>query len=228
MSQYLTRRHQCLMDESEQALLDARESHSERFSRISSQILNDSKVHSLWESRHAKLLLPVAEQRKQQHQIVNLRLVATRLVHGRAMIEYIRDNEIRGRDRERLFTSYFPLMDCQSAILAAHRDYMLSLSSTLSTNHIINLMYDPVSHRLMQAYSAVYRQYFKLSSFIATSDDELCARALTPLVDSARTQLGALKRKLMTEPPHTRCAEFEKQASIARSGRYPVLDYMPV
>ncbi|MCI0516721.1 MAG: hypothetical protein L0Y45_02705 [Woeseiaceae bacterium] len=228
MLQYQSRRHRRLMDESEQALVDASQSESSHESRISSQILTDSKIHGIWESRHARMLLPVAEHRKTTHQIIQLRILSTTLVHGRAFIEYIRDHEIRGDERERLFACHFSLMDYRNAILAAHRQYMLSVSSKVSTDHLIDLMYDPSSHRLLQQYGRLYRQYFELTSVMATSDDPFTRCAVAPLAQSARNQLRRLLHKLRTEPPDSRCSELERQATLAQSGRYPVLNYLLV
>ncbi|HSD71003.1 MAG TPA: hypothetical protein VLB07_15705 [Woeseiaceae bacterium] len=228
MLQYQSRRHRRLMDESEQALVDASQSESSHESRISSQILTDSKIHGVWEARHARMLLPVAEHRKTTHQIIQLRILSTTLVHGRAFIEYIRDHEIRGDERERLFACHFSLMDYRNAILAAHRHYMLSVSSKLSTDHLIDLMYDPSSHRLLQQYSKLYRQYFELTSVMSTSDDPFTRRAVAPLAQSAKNQLCRLLQKLRTEPPDSRCNELERQATLAQSGRYPVLNYLLV
>jgi len=226
MSRYLARRHRHLMDESEHALQMACESPSEQNSRISRHILNDDKVHSHWESQHAKILVPVAEHRRTSKQIVELRLMATRLVHGQAFVEYIRNHEIRGKQRERFLSRYYGPMDYRNAILSAHRCYVLSASSMVSANHLIDVMYDPVSHRLLRQYGDVYRQYFELSSFSTNSDDEICAKALTPLIESARQQLRTIRHKLVTISPHKRCSEFEKQACLARSRRCPALNYL--
>ncbi len=228
MLQYQSRRHRRLMDESEQALVDASQSESSHESRISGQILTDIKIHSLWEARHARMLLPVAEHRKKAQQIIQLRMLSTTLLHGRAFIEYIRDHEIRGDERERLFACHYSLTDYQNAVLAAHRHYMLSVSSKLSTDHLIDLMYDPTSHRLLQQYEKLYRQYFELASVMATSDDAFTTRAVAPLAQSAKNQLRRLRRKLETEPADSRCNELERQAALAQSGRHPALNYLLV
>jgi hypothetical protein len=228
MLQYQSRRHRRLMDESEQALIDASQSESQHESRISGQILTDNKIHRIWEARHARMLLPVAEHRKTTHQIIQLRILSTTLVHGRAFIEYIRDHEIRGDERERFFACHYSLTDYRNAVLAAHRHYMLSVSSKLSTDHLIDLMYDPTSQRLLQQYSKLYRQYFELTSVMATSDDPFTTRAVAPLAQSAKDQLRRLRRKLETEPPDRRCNELERQASLAHSGRYPAVNYLVV
>jgi hypothetical protein len=216
------------MDESEQALIDASQSDADQTSRISNLILADGKIHGIWESRHARMLLPVAEHRKTTHQIVQLRIMSTSLIHGRALIECVRNNEIRGSEREHFFSCYYGLMDYQNAVLSAHRHYMLSVSSQVSADHLIDLMFDPVSHKLLYEYAKIYRQYFDLTSFIATTQDDLASRALAPLAASARNQLRRLRQKLETEPPHERCNELERQACLAKSGRFPVLNYLLV
>jgi hypothetical protein len=226
LPQFLTRRHKHLMDESEQALLVASQSRSEQKARISGQILSDNKIHRLWESQHAKLLLPVAEHRKTSQQIVDLRLISTSLIHGTAFTEFIRDHEIRGAERERFFARYYGPMDYQNAVLAAHRSYMLSVSSMLSTNHLIDIMFDPISHRLLQRYRDIYRQYFELSTYASDDSIAYCAKALLPIMHDTKKQLNNLRQKLVTEAPHTRCNEIERQACLARSGRYPALNYL--
>lgn len=226
MSRYSTRRHRHLMDESEQGLLDAHQSDSERKSGISGQILSDTKLHLLWESRHAKLMLPVAEHRKTTHQIINLRLASMQMIHGRALIEYVRDHEIRGEERRRFFAQYFGLMDYQNAVLAAHRHYLLSMSSMVSTNHLIDLMFDPVSHALLARYHDVYRKYFELSAYAASAHDDVCARALWPFIQREKIELNRIRKRLVTTAPDMHCRELDRQACLARSGRYPVLNYL--
>jgi hypothetical protein len=214
------------MDESEQALLEASQSRSEQRARISGQVLSDNKIHRLWESQHAKLLLPVAEYRKTSQQIVSLRLISTSLVHGRAFVEYIRDHELRGQDRERFFARYYGLTDYQNAVLVAHRQYMLAVSSMVSTNHLIDVMYDPVSHQLLRQYAGIYRQYFELNTYAAGDSDAYCASALLPIIHETKRQLEGIRQKLRTAAPHTQCNEIERQAALARSGRYPALNYL--
>jgi hypothetical protein len=43
---------------------------------------------------------------------------------------------------------------------------------------------------------------------------------------SARQQTERLRRRINTVRPDSRAADFERQAVLAKSGRYPVLDYM--
>ncbi len=107
MSRYLSRRHQRLMDESEQALWDAAAAKSKRKSRIAKHILNDSKSHCIWEAKHADLVRPVAEQKNRIPQVLALRDIEVRLVHKCALIDHIREHRLRGRERDHMFSALY-------------------------------------------------------------------------------------------------------------------------
>ena len=101
MMRYRSRRHRFLMNESEQALSDATESNRPRDARIARQILSDSRIHGLWESRHADIIVPVAEHTRRPGQIFKLRDIEVKLLHRRALIRCIRNQGIVGDERDR-------------------------------------------------------------------------------------------------------------------------------
>ena len=226
MQRYLSRRHKTLMDESEQALHAAAQQDSGTDARIAKQIIGDPKTHGLWEARHAELVRPVAEQNGRAPQILALRDLEVRLVHRRALIDHIREHELRGRQRERLFQVFYGPRDFQDAVLAEHRQYMLAVSSRVSTDHLIDVMSDPVSNKLLVEYEALYTRYFELYCYVVGSMDADCAEAMKAAMTLARQQADRVRRRINTVRPDNRAADFERQAILARSGRYPILDYM--
>jgi hypothetical protein len=226
MLRYLSRRHKTLMDESEQALFSAAQQDSGTDARIAKQIIGDSKTHGLWEARHAELVRPVAEQTGRTSQVFALRDVEVRLVHRRALIDHLREHRILGKERERLFEVFYGPREFQDAVLAEHRQYMLAVSSRVSTDHLIDVMSDPVSKKLLAEYEALYARYFDLYCYVVGSEDRACAEATKHLMINARQQAERLRRRINTVRPDGRAADFERQAVLARSGRYPVLDYM--
>jgi hypothetical protein len=226
MQRYLSRRHKALMDESEQALHSAAQQGSGIDARIAKQIVGDPKTHELWEARHAELVRPVAEQAGRTPQVFALRDVEVRLVHRRALIDHLREHQLRGRKRERLFQVFYGTREFQDAVLVEHRQYMLTVSSRVSTDHLIDVMSDPVSKKLVAEYEAHYARYFELYCYVVGSEDRSCAEAARHLMTNARREAEALRRRINTVRPDGRAADFERQAVLARSGRYPVLDYM--
>ncbi len=226
MQRYQSRRHQRLMDESEQALLDATDAKSKRESRIAEYILSDPNMHRLWEARHAELVRPVAEQGKRVQQVFALRDIEVRLVHKRALFDHIRHHELRGLERDQMIAAFYGPKDIRDAILAEHRQYMLAVSSHLSTGHLINVMYDPLGNRLLRQYAALYTNYFDLYGYVVLSQETGWGDAAKPLMSEAREEMATVRQHINSVQPDNRHADFDQQALLARSGRYPILDYM--
>jgi hypothetical protein len=214
------------MDESEQALSDAALGGRRRDARIARQILDDSKIHGLWESRHADLVLPVAETGRRATQIIALRDIEVRLLHRRALIRHIRKHRIVGEERDRLFSIFYGPMDTNNAILAEHRQYTLSVSSRVSTDHLIDVMCDSVSNRLLKEYEFIYSKYFELYCFVAGCEDIATKDACKPEMLGLRRRAMNMIKRIHSERPDDSNSSFERQALLARSGRYPIRDYM--
>jgi len=228
MLRFQSRRHRCLMEESEQALSDAVNGDRKRDARIAGEILGDSKTYRLWESRHADLVLPVAQHSRRAGQIFKLRGAEIKLLHRRSLVRSIRKQRIVGRERDKLFSVFYGPRDSVDAILAEHRQYTLAVSSRVSADHLLNVMQDPVSDRLLREYETIYSKYFELYCTAVTCED-------ATLADATRLELTILRRRAMqmikrihSERPEGGRSNFERQALLARSNRYEIQDYMVV
>ena len=226
MSRYQSRRHQRLMDESEQALREAASLTPARESRIARETLEDPRAYRLWEDTHAELVRPVAEHSRRARQVFELRELDIQLIHKRALIDHIRHQQLLGRDRERMMSAFYGPKDPRDAILIEHRKYTLAVSSGVSANHLIRVMSDPVGIRLIDDYEALYTKYFDLYGFIVLAEDAAWSEALKPMMNELRQQTVRLRKRILSEEPGKNLANFDRQALLARSGRYPVLDYM--
>lgn len=226
MLRYQSRRHRYLMDESEQALSHAADGRSGRDARIAREILGDSRIHRLWESRHADLVLPVAEQNRRAPQIFSLRDIEVKLLHRRSLIRHIRKNHIVGKKRDKLFSVFYGPKDTNDAILKEHRQYTLAVSSRVSADHLIDVMCDPVSEKLLRIYESVYSRYFAYYCFVVCCDDSAIADAAKIEMMGLRRQAMQLIKRIHKERPESGHSSFERQALLARSGRYPIVDYM--
>jgi hypothetical protein len=214
------------MNESEYALQNASDSSSPRVSRIVNTLLQDGRIYKMWESRHADLLLLVAEHGDKKHQIKALRDAEVRLVHRRALFRYLRANEVRGDRRRQLFRIFHRTLDYNDAILTEHRQYMLAVSSRISADHLIDVMNDPKSKSLPSKYEELYARYFEMQCYVMGMGDSNCIDLVRLAMGDARDQLRRLRRHIESEPPDRGCASFDRQEVLARSGRYPVLNYM--
>ena len=226
MLRYQSRRHQRLMDESEQALWDAAHAKSKREARIAQHILSNSKTYHTWESRHAEIVRPVAQETKRQQQIFALRDIEVRLIHRTALIDHIRNLRLRGPERDQMIAAFYGPKDIRDAILIEHQHYMLAVSSHLSTNHLINVMHDPLGNCLLRQYEMLYANFFNLYGYVARAQDPDWADAARPLITEAREQLAKIRQRIKSARPDNRHADFDHQALLARSGRYPIQEYM--
>ncbi len=223
---YLSARHQRLMRESELALENAVSDESPDTSRVAQQVLGDAKIHSLWESQHARLLLPVAEHKKRRPQILELRKLDTRQMHRSSLIKFIRTHRVTGPMRDRLFEVFYGPKDRIDAILTEHRHYLLSESSHLSADHLIDLMHDSISQDLLRLYANAYETYFSLFCFISCSRDSVLADAMRTSMKDARGRVNRLRRRIETENPISGYAGFDNEALIAESGRHRAINYL--
>ncbi len=214
------------MEESELALSAAAECAPKRESQTVRRVLEDPVLHRLWEARHAELVRPVAQLSRRAPQVLALRNVEAGLLHRRALIDYIRRNKLRDAERDRLFQLFYGPRDAVGAIVSEHRQYMLAVSSRISTDHLIRLMHDEVSLRLLNLYESVYREYFELYCLYASADDPFLADALKADVQKARMHAENVRARLVSAKPDRRYSDFDRQALLARSGRYPILNYM--
>lgn len=214
------------MDESEQALFAAAAGPSTRISRIAEHVVTDFKIHRIWESRHADLVRPLAEESRRAPQLIELRKAEVRLTHKRAMIDYIRKHEVTGAQRERLFTAFYGPKEMTDAILAEHRQYMMAVSSRVSADHLLDVMCDPVSKDLIKLYENSYDQYFELFCFAASAEDSAIADAVRAAMGDVAQRARRIRTRLSEVRPDNRYADFDRQVQLARSGRYRALDYL--
>lgn len=228
MLRYSSSRHRQLMTASEYALQEATGSPLPRESRIASTILGDSKKYREWELRHANLLLPVAEQSAKKRQILALRNAEIKLVHRRALFTYLQNHEVRGEQRVQLFRLFHSTLDFDEALLAEHRQYMLAFSSHISTDHIIDVMHDDISTRLLKQYENTFARYFEMKCYIASAKDSNCIEIVRSSLRGVQGQLLRIKRRVETEQPASYAGEFGRQELLARTGRYEMVNYLNV
>ena len=226
MHRLSSRRHRQLMDESEYALHEASDSSFPLVSRIVSTLLQDGHIYGQWESQHANLLLPVAEHSKKKRQIMALRNAEVQLVHQRALFNYLRTERVRGEERRQVFRIFHSTRDYHDTVLAEHRQYMLAVSSRVSADHIVDVMHDPNSKNLLRQYEKLYTRYFAMKCYVAGMGDSRCVDLVRSGMGDAHDRLQQARRRGESEPPTNACGNFDRQEALARSGRYPILDYM--
>lgn len=223
---YLSARHQRLMKESVIALESAASSEALDTSRLAKQVLGDAKIHSLWESHHAQLLVPVAEHGKRQPQLLELRKLETKQLHRSSLITFIRKHQITGSTRDRLFAVFYGPQDPVNAILTEHRNYLLSGSSRMCADHLIDVMHDSTSQDLLRLYASAYETYFSLYCYVVCARDNALADAIMITMHDARQRVNRLRKRLLTAKPAGGFANFDREAMLAETGRHRAINYL--
>lgn len=214
------------MDESERALFEAASSSSARRARIAGHVISDIKIHRMWESRHADLVRPVAEESRRAPQLVELRKAEVRLTHKRALIDYVRKHRVKGAARDRVFAAFYGPKETTDAIVTEHRQYMVAVSSRISTDHLIDLMADPVSKDLVRLYERAYDQYFELYCFAASVEDGAMTHAVRAAMGDVAQRAKRIRKRLGELRADDSYSDFDRQAQLASTGRYRALDYL--
>ncbi|MDX1515588.1 MAG: hypothetical protein R3288_02050 [Woeseiaceae bacterium] len=214
------------MDESGHALEAAVRQSPGPEASVASQILSDPHKLRTWEASHARLLLPVAERRRREEQLVALRVIDTQLLQQSSLFNFLRDTGTKGRKRARLFSVFYGPKDPVDAILCEHRRYLLAGSSHLSVDHLLHLMHDGVGDRLLQMYKRAYSTYFALYCYFRCNEGNPMGEAVGTTMSDARKRVRRIRQRLMSELSDNGHLTVGDELLLAESGRYEALNYL--
>jgi hypothetical protein len=178
--------HARLMRESTDRIERASRSDDIRESLIAHRVLATPGSWHSWELEHSGLMRHVADYTSLRHQAAALRRTALRLVHGKALFEYLKNHNVRGEARNRILAHFYPARLYEHAVLAEHATYLRKSCSYLCASHVSTDLVndvefiDPMSH-----YERLYAEYFDMycaTLFPGEDSDDSSERALLPLL----------------------------------------------
>ncbi|MEA3150697.1 MAG: hypothetical protein QOD56_1636 [Gammaproteobacteria bacterium] len=178
--------HARLMRESTDRVERALEStdHNERL--VARRILENPIAWSNWESEHSVLMRQVANCGVQRAQVAALKHATFRLVHGKALFQYLQRGAVRGRERYQVMAHFRPGRNYENAVVAEHSVFLRKACSYLCASHVgSDVVQDPAFLDPMQSYERLYAEYFSVycSSLVDSPDsDALSQVALLPLL----------------------------------------------
>ena len=100
--------HSRLMRESTDRIETALHSEDGYEQRVAHRLAESSKTWELWENEHSGLMRQVADYGVLRTQAAALRHTALRLIHGKALFEYLRRKGVRGAERARMLQLLLP------------------------------------------------------------------------------------------------------------------------
>lgn len=155
--------HARLMRESTDRVETALHSRDGQEHLVAQRILENARSWQLWENEHSGLMRQVADYGVLRSQAAALRQTALRLIHGTALFEYLRKNEVRGSERARIILHFYPTRGYQSAVIAEHSGYLRRACSYICASHVgSGVVHDPAFLDPMRHYEDLYREYFDL------------------------------------------------------------------
>src|SRR6202789_2398258 len=100
--------HKRLMRESTDRVRSALHSENPNEQLVASRLLESPSAFRAWECEHSGLMREVANPSFRRTQAALLKKATLRLIHRKALFEYLRDKRIRGNERRRSITSFHP------------------------------------------------------------------------------------------------------------------------
>jgi hypothetical protein len=208
------------MRESTDRIESALRSEDDKDHFIAHRLLETTRSFHSWEIEHSGLMKQVAETGKLQTQAMALRHAALRLIHGKALFEYLRANKVRGEDRVKILAYFHPTRLYEYAVVQEHGSYLRKAGSFLCASHLgTDLVVDPVFLDPMQHYEGLYREYFNLyCSTLFPSEGSIESASVRSLLPLLKHQLNEWRYVILN--PRAGVSKLRRESEI----RVPVGD----
>ena len=218
--------HARLMRESTDRVEVALHSDDDREHLVAQRIFENPKTWELWECEHSSLMRQVADYSVLRSQAAALRHTALRLIHGKALFEYLRRNAVRGEERAMIVQHFYPTRGYQSAVIAEHSGYLRKQCSYFCASHVgTGVVQDPAFLDPMQEYEELYREYFRLycaTLFPKNGVESASELALLPLLKHQLTEWRWLILNPRQALPRVK-RESELRRPLGDTQRLPIL-----
>jgi hypothetical protein len=197
---------------------------------IAHRLSESSSSWQLWENEHSGLMRQVAHYGVLRTQAAALRQTALRLIHGKALFEYLRRNEVRGAERMRILHHFYPTRGYQYAIIAEHGAFVRKACSYLCASHVgTGLVQDPVFLDPMEHYENLYADYFAFycaTLFPEDGVESASERSLLPLLKHQLNEWRWIILNPRESQPRVK-REREIRGATGETQRLPYLKLRP-
>jgi len=168
---------------------------------VAMRLLQHPATYTEWEVGHSWLMQQVCKPARLREQIVRMRVTTLRLIHRRAVFEYLRDRRVTGAQRHRYIELFYGPRDYATSLVIEHGHYTRSSVSASCSRFIgTSVLHDPVFEAPLAEYEQWYAEYFRLfcDLQLATAQHSAfkCEHALLPFLkqrcEQARERLVRL------------------------------------
>jgi hypothetical protein len=207
--------HRRLMRESTDRVQSALYSDNPSEQLVATRLLESPSAFGVWENEHSGLMLEVANPSFKRTQAALLKKATIRLIHSKALFEYLRDGQIRGDIRRRIIIHFHPAHDYTRAVIAEHGLYLRKACSFLCTSHVGgNVVGDPGFFDPMTSYQELYAEYFQIFCETHFGTHSPAAEPRGELLPLLKYRLERCRTAIMNPQQET---EWIREAELLRS-----------
>jgi hypothetical protein len=182
---------------------------------IAQRILATPGSWNAWELEHAGLMRQVADFAVLRNQAVALRHAALRLIHGKALFEYLRKHNVRGEGRAAVLAHFHSTLMYEHAVLAEHTVYVRKSASFLCTSHLgTDLVQDPAFLDPMTQYETLFTEYFDLYCTTLMPSDDLNSQPEPALLPLLKHQLNEWRWVILN--PKQALPHLQRESELRR------------
>jgi hypothetical protein len=195
-------RHERLMRASHSHVAATARDDKNAQSIVALRLMQHPGTYTEWEVGHSRLMQQVCQPPRLRAQIVRMRATTLRLIHRRAVFEYLRDRRITGAQRHRYIELFYGPRDYASSLIVEHGHYIRSWVSASCSRFIgTAVLRDPAFEAPLAEYELFYSEYFQLFCDLQLASTESVnsgwKTALLPMLkercEQAREQLIRLR-----------------------------------
>ena len=176
--------HERLMRKSTERVRAALDSADTGEQLIARRVFENPDAWGLWEREHSNLMRRVADS-PARAQVEALKHTNFRLLHGKALFQYLKRCAVRGAQRHRVLAHFRPGRSYEAALISEHAAFTRKACSFLCTSHLgSEVVRDPAFLDPMTTYEELYAEYFELycATLVAPSEETEARLALLPLL----------------------------------------------
>jgi hypothetical protein len=180
-------RHERLMRASHSHVAATARDDNNEHSIVAMRLMQHPATYTQWEVGHSRLMQQVCQPTRLRAQIVRMRATTLRLIHRRAVFEYLRDRRLTGARRHRYIELFYGPRDYASSLLVEHGHYVRSWVSASCSRFIgTEVLHDPAFEAPLAEYELLYSEYFRLFCDLQLTSAEngtfRCEKPLLPLL----------------------------------------------
>jgi len=210
--------HAKLMRESTNRIEGALRSTDAHEHLVAQRLLANPGVWNAWEIEHSGLMRQVADFVALRNQAVALRHAALRLIHGKALFEYLKKHNVRGNARTAIIAHFHQTLLYEHAMVAEHMVYVRKAASFLCASHLgTELVHDPAFLDPMVQYENLFTEYFELycSTIVPCEDANADTKPEPALLPLLKHQLNEWRWVILN--PKQAMPHLQRESELRRA-----------